>query len=64
MSAALKLTPRNLSQVAGLNGFRGVAELARSFGRHRVTLYRAVAQPRRFAPTIRELNKALPRRKP
>lgn len=55
----LDLTTENLATLAGLNGHRGVAALARRLGRNRVSLYRALKAPRRFGPTYRALNQVL-----
>ncbi len=59
----IPLTTKTLKKIAGLNGFTGVAELAREIGCHRVTLYSALRQPDRYGPTVKKLNKQLLRRR-
>lgn len=64
MSAVLEIDPENLARLAWLNGHKGVAGLSRAVGKHRVTIYRAVKQPKRYGPTFRAIKRALPRRSP
>lgn len=62
MSGRHKLTAKNLRKLAWINGHDGVTGLSRHVGKSRVTVWRAVRNPRRFGPTYAAIEKALPRR--
>lgn len=55
----LEVNTKNLRTLAWLNGFKGVAGLARSLGRDRATVYRTVRNPQQYRPTYRALQSAL-----
>lgn len=54
-----QLTRRSLRLLCWQRGYHGVADLARILGRNRVTIHRAVANPKQFGPTYALICKAL-----
>lgn len=59
MAHVTEINKQNLRQLAWKRGFHGVSGLAKSIGRSRVTLHRAVRWPDQYAPTMRAIKKAL-----
>ncbi|MBC8095744.1 MAG: hypothetical protein H7Y43_08020 [Akkermansiaceae bacterium] len=55
----LKLNKKNYRRICGLNGLLP-AEVPTRIGRTKVTVYRALKNPRQFTPTLRLLEQALP----
>lgn len=56
-----KMATRNLAPRAWRAGYRGVTGLAAALGIHRVTVYRAMANPHQHGPTFRRIEQALTR---
>lgn len=54
-----RLGPDTLRRLSAAHGFNSVAELARSIGRSRVTVWRAVRWPDQYGPTVRLLEDIL-----
>ena len=59
MQSTRKLSEKNLTELAWKNGFRGATGLAQAIGKNRVTLYKAVRNPKRYGPTHRSICQAL-----
>lgn len=59
MRNAQKIKPENFERLCWAAGFRGPAGLARHIGRHRVTVHRAVKNPKQFGPTFRKITEVL-----
>ena len=57
----LKINPKNLRRLCGLNGMT-VVELARRIQRNKVTVYRAVRHPQQYRPTYQLVGHLLPQR--
>lgn len=53
------LTLNNLASLSWKTGYRGVSGLARAINRNRVTVYAAIRNPQRYAPTYRLIARAL-----
>jgi hypothetical protein len=54
-----KLNTRSLVKLSWRAGFRGVSGLAKALGVHRVSVYRAVRDPKRHSPTYNRVEEAL-----
>lgn len=59
---AVPINRSNLRRLAWLNGHCGVAGLARHIRRSRAAIYAAVERPMAYGPTVRLLERALPKR--
>lgn len=59
---AHQLTPRNISRLAWINGFRGVAGLAREIRKSRAAVYAALSKPQSYGPTFRAIDQSIRRR--
>jgi hypothetical protein len=54
-----KVNKKNLRKLCWMRGYHGVEGFARTIGRARTTLHRAVNNPERFGPTIALIEKHL-----
>lgn len=61
MSEPRAVNTKNLRMLAWKAGHHGVTGLAKSIGRSRVTVWKAVREPNRFRPTYRAVLGALRR---
>lgn len=59
MAVPHQITTENIQRLAFVAGYKGVADLARSLRRNRVTVWRAVKDPQRYGPTFSAIKKAL-----
>lgn len=59
MNVAEKIKPENFERLCWKAGYEGPAGLARHIGRHRVTVHRAVKNPKQYGPTFRRIKEAL-----
>lgn len=54
-----KVTSENLRRLCWARGYRGIPDLAARIGRNRVTVWRAVKNPKQYAPTYKKIAEAL-----
>jgi hypothetical protein len=55
----VKVNSGNLRALCWARGFRGVPGLARRIRRHRITIWRAVRNPKQYGPTYQKISEAL-----
>ena len=59
MTPKTKITKKNLRLLCWQAGYHGVAGVARAIGKDRATVHRAVSNPRRYGPTVKQLLEVL-----
>lgn len=59
MTPKAKITKKNLRMLCWQRGYHGVTGVARAIGKSRFTVHRAVENPSRYSPTIKQLQEVL-----